>query len=127
MILVDTSVWVDHLRSGNDRLDALLRTGSVLGHQWVTGEIALGNVKNRSEILALLGGIPQATLAQPVEIVGLIERETLHGNGIGYVDCQLLASTLLTPNAALWTHDKRLRAVASRLGIQATLPERTSP
>lgn len=117
MILVDTSVWVDHLRSGDATLAGLLGGSAVLAHPWVTGEIALGNFSRRDEVLGLLHGLPQATLARDAEILRLIEQEVLHGAGIGYVDSQLLAATRLTPDTTFWTRDKRLSAIAARLGM----------
>ena len=117
MVLVDTSAWIDHLRAGSRRLTGHLEQGSVLGHPWVTGELALGNLSQRREILTLLGSLPQANLATPDEVLSLIEGESLQGLGIGYVDAQLIAATRLTPGATLWTRDKRLAAAAERLGI----------
>ena len=116
MILVDTSVWIDHLRSGNPELVRLLNNGLVLGHLWVTGEVALGRLDQRAEILGLLSGLPQAEVATAAEILALIEARELFGLGIGFVDAQLLAATLLIADAALWTNDKRLAAVAKRVG-----------
>lgn len=116
MILVDTSVWIDHLRSGNDRLAAALDEGRVLGHPWVTGELALGHLVHRDEILSLLRNLPAAEVAADDEVLDVIERHDLAGSGVGYVDAQLLASTLLTPDAILWSEDQRLTAAASRLG-----------
>ncbi len=124
MILVDTSIWVDHLRTSNTQLVGLLNSGKVLGHQWVTGEISLCNLSNRDEVLRLLGNLPQATVATPAEIATLIDVQRLDGLGIGYVDAQLIAATLLTPDASLWTKDKRLGSLAARLAIQATPPHR---
>ncbi|MGQ0743862.1 MAG: type II toxin-antitoxin system VapC family toxin [Acidimicrobiales bacterium] len=120
MILVDTSIWVDHLKTGRPDLTAFLDQGLVLGHPWVTGELALGHLVRRSEVLGLLGGIPQAVAATPEEILVLIDRHRLHGTGIGYVDAQLLASTALTPGGRLWTADRRLEAAASRVGCAMT-------
>lgn len=117
MILVDTSVWIDHLRSGDAALRGLLDGGAVLGHPWVVGELALGNLGNRGEVLGLLRGLPQASVATAEETLLLIEREALHGAGIGYVDAQLLAAARLTREASLWTRDKRLIVVATRLGV----------
>jgi len=116
LILVDTSVWVDHLRTGNPRLVQLLEHDVVLGHPWVTGELALGQLTRRTEILGLLANLPQATVATHAEVLALVEQHALHGVGIGYVDAQLLAATLLTADTTLWTTDKRLTAVATRLG-----------
>lgn len=120
MILVDTSVWVDHFRHGDDTLAALLQSAEVLCHPWVTGELALAQLSQREEILALLRGLPQATLATEAEVLAAIDVHRLHGRGIGYVDVQLLASTLLMAEARLWTRDKRLASAASELGRAAT-------
>jgi hypothetical protein len=117
LILVDTSVWVEHLKTGHPRLAALLGRGLVLGHPWVVGELALGHLHQRGEVLALLGQLPQATIATPVELLTFINDHSLDGAGIGYVDAQLLAATRLTPDASLWTNDKRLDAAATRMGI----------
>lgn len=117
MILVDTSIWIDHLRAGDPGLVALLERGEVLGHPWVLGEIALGQLRDRVEVLRLLQQLPQADVASPDELLTLIEREGLAGSGVGYVDAQLLAATLLAGDAALWTRDRRLRAAAERLDV----------
>jgi len=117
VILVDTSVWVDHLRSGNAALGRLLESGAVLGHPWVTGELCLGNLGRRSEVIGLLRGLPQAIAASDEEVLGFIDRESLSGAGIGYVDAQLIAATRLTPDARLWTGERRLAAVATRVGV----------
>ena len=116
MILVDTSVWVDHLRHGDEQLAALLERGAVLGHPFVVGEIACGNLSDRGAILALLQHLPMATVAEPDEVLAYIDRHKLHGKGIGYVDAHLLAATALTGGARLWTRDRRLHAVARELG-----------
>lgn len=116
MILVDTTVWVDHFRDGDPLLAELLDRGETLAHPWVTGELALGQLRGRAEILRLLGHLPQATVATAAELLGFIERHELSGLGIGYVDAQLLAATKLTGDAQLWTRDRRLRAAAERLG-----------
>jgi predicted nucleic acid-binding protein len=115
MVLVDTSVWIDHLRTGSDGLTHRLERGEVLGHPWVIGELALGHLRRRSEILGLLSSLPQATGATEAEVLDLIERRELWGTGIGYVDAGLLAACMLT-GATLWTNDRRLAAAASRLG-----------
>lgn len=120
MILVDTSVWIDHLRDGDERLADLLDAGDVLCHPWVIGELALGRLSRRAEVLGLLGGLPQAVAATTDEVLGLMEGERLAGTGIGYVDAQLLAASRLT-SARLWTADRRLLAVASRLGVAVDL------
>lgn len=96
MILVDTSTWIDHLRSGDAQLVALLQNGKVLGHPWVRGELALSNLALRKEVLGLLHNLPQATVATDVEVITLIHLHRLCGIGIGYVDAHLLASTRLS-------------------------------
>ena len=116
MILVDTSVWVDHFRIGHSALVRLLEDGVVLGHPWIVGELALGHLAKRHEVIRLLGSLPQATVATEEEIMTLIDRHRLYGLGIGYVDAQLLAATQLTEDAALWTGDRRLAVAASHLG-----------
>lgn len=117
MILVDTSVWIDHFRSGNPALARLLDNNAVVAHPWVTGELALGNLSDRDEVIGLLRALPQAIVADDDEVLGLIEHEPLHGAGIGYVDAQLLASTKLTPDTRLWTSDKRLATVTACAGL----------
>jgi predicted nucleic acid-binding protein len=117
LILVDTAVWIDHLRDNDLHLAGLLDAGAVLGHPWVTGELALGSLQNRIEILRLLDDLPQAALATATEVRKLVERHKLFSLGIGYVDAQLLAATMLTPDAQLWTRDRRLCAASQRLGV----------
>ncbi|MGC8472584.1 MAG: type II toxin-antitoxin system VapC family toxin [Acidimicrobiales bacterium] len=119
MILVDTSVWVHHLRHHEPALAHLLDLGLVLAHPWVIGELALGHLSERHHVLRLLAGLPSAEVATETEVLGLVEAEQLYGLGIGYVDAQLLAGTRLSAGARLWTADKRLRAVARRLDLAA--------
>jgi len=116
LILVDTSVWIDHLRSGDAGLVALLEQSAVVMHPFVVGELACGNLRDRASILELLQDLPAAVVASPVEALTFIERHGLPGRGIGYVDVHLLASTALMPGARLWTRDARLRATAQALG-----------
>jgi predicted nucleic acid-binding protein len=116
LILVDTSIWVDHLRKGDAHLAGLLERAAVLSHPFVIGELACGSLANRGQVLQLLQNLPTAVMAEPEEVLGYIERRRLFAQGIGYVDAQLLASTALTEGALLWTRDKRLLAVAHRLG-----------
>ena len=121
MILVDSSVWIDHLRRTDERLIELLVTEKVLGHPFVTGEIALGNLQRRNAVLADLQDLPQAAVATNDEVLDLINRLPLFGRGIGYVDAHLLAAVRLTSDATLWTAETRLRAVAAELGLAAML------
>jgi len=117
VILVDTGVWIDHLRRGDPRLSGMLERGDILGHPWVTGELALGHLHRREVVLHLIRQLPQATVATPAEILEFIERHELFGRGVGYVDAQLLSATRLTRDARLWTHDRLLRQAAERLGV----------
>jgi len=117
VILVDTSIWVDHFRRGLPELSAALESSAVLGHPWVTGELALGGLNQRDEILALLTQLPQASLATPDELLTFSSGERLFAAGVGYVDVQLLAGTRLTAGAVLWTQDGQLRSAATRMGI----------
>ena len=116
MILVDTSVWVDHLRSGDAHLADLLERGKVVMHPFVVGEIACGSLTHRASILELLRQLPAAAVAESEEVLGFIQRHSLHGKGIGYVDVHLLAAVALTQGASLWTRDKSLQAAADDLG-----------
>ncbi|MDX6379493.1 MAG: hypothetical protein QOI57_517 [Rubrobacteraceae bacterium] len=117
MILVDTSVWIDHLRSGEPALATALEGGRVLMHPFVLGELACGTLKNRSEVLRLLGDLPAAPTAADPEALGFIERRALMGRGIGYIDVHLLASAALAGVGRLWTRDRRLAAVAAELEL----------
>ena len=117
MILVDSSVWIDHLRDSDPALAGLLNIGGALAHPFVIGELALGSLQRREVILGLLRDLPQAILAQDAEVARFIEGHRLFGLGIGYVDAHLLASVTLTPGASLWTRDRRLRDVATRLNV----------
>ena len=116
MVLADTSIWIDHLRVGEPTLSVLLDRGSVLSHPWIIGEMALGSLRDRADVLGLLGALPKAAVATDIEVRWLIEREALDGTGIGYVDAQILASARLTPGARIWTRDQRLARQAGRLG-----------
>jgi predicted nucleic acid-binding protein len=115
LILVDTSVWVDHLRRGNARLVTLLESAKVATHPFVIGEIACGSLANRQTVLALLQDLPMATVADSVEVLDYIEHHRHYGKGVGYVDVHLLAAVALTADTVLWTRDKRLRAAAESL------------
>lgn len=118
MILVDSSVWVAHLRSADALLVRLLEESRVLLHPFVVGELALGNLKNRTAFLEALRQMPVATLATDGEVLDFVERHRLHGRGIGHVDAHLLAAARLTAGARLWTQDQRLGGVARDLGLE---------
>jgi predicted nucleic acid-binding protein len=117
VILVDTSVWVDHLRAYDPRLAALLNAGMILVHPFVIGELALGSLRQRKAVLTALLDLPQATVATETEVRHFIHRHALFGRGAGYVDVHLLAAACLTDGAELWTNDRRLHDVADELGL----------
>ena len=118
MTLVDTSVWVDHLRVADRQLTALLMDESVLCHPFVVGELACGTLKRRSEILGLLRSLPQAPVVEQEEVLVFVEAHALMGIGLGWVDVHLLAATTLA-GERLWTRDRRLAQAARRLGVAA--------
>jgi predicted nucleic acid-binding protein len=120
VILVDTSVWIEHIRHADGALEALLGAGQVLVHPFVLGELALGHLRSREVILRELRDLPQAAVATRDEVLHLIERRRLFGTGIGYVDVHLLAAARLMGHAVVWTHDQRLLAVAEKLGLAHT-------
>jgi len=115
VILLDTSIWIDHLRQSDAQVVALLQADLVLAHPFVIGELACGNLKSRADILGLLSTLPQAGVALEHEVLFFIDRHKLMGLGIGYIDAHLLAATTLTEGAKLWTRDKRLDALAQQL------------
>ncbi len=117
MILVDTSIWVDHLRKGDPVMQRLLEAGGVISHPLVIGEVAMGNLHPREVILEALRRLPLAIVADHDEVLQFISNQGLYGLGIGYVDAHLLVAVLLTPGATLWTRDKRLTHVAEQLKI----------
>lgn len=118
MILVDTSIWIEHLREGSDRLRILLFDEQVLCHPFIVGELACGTLqKNRGEILRLKA-LPEAHLLEDEEVLSFLEARRLYARGIGWVDAHLLASTLLT-RCTLWTFDKPLRRAATALNVLA--------
>ncbi len=116
MILADTSVWIEHLRNGSERLKSLLYKEQVLCHPFVVGELACGMIENREEILNTLKALPEARVAEHEEVLRFLEARRLDGRGLGWVDAHLLASTLLT-GCALWTLDKPLRKAAAALHV----------
>ena len=117
MILVDTSVWIEHLRKSEPSLIAALEAGQVLMHPFVVGDLACGNLNNRAELLSLLRDLPPAPVATDAEALGFIDRHELTGRGIAYLDVHLLASVALAGPARLWTRDKRLALVADSLAL----------
>lgn len=121
MILADTSVWIDHLRSGDEDLRQVLRHGQVVMHPVIVAELALGSLKERAKTLALLDQLPQVRVAKLDEIRTLIEARRLYSHGIGLTDAHLIAAVLIHPPTLLWTRNKRLRKVAEALGIHASL------
>ncbi|MBM4300744.1 MAG: type II toxin-antitoxin system VapC family toxin [Deltaproteobacteria bacterium] len=116
MVLVDTSIWVAHLRHGAIGLEALLHEGRVVCHPFIVGELACGNIRNRLEIISLLQKLPEAIRAEHEEVMQFIETYGLMGKGLGYIDVHLLASAMLT-GIPLWTLDKRLNETAIKLGL----------
>lgn len=119
MILADTSVWIDHFRSGNKDLKNLLNQGQIAAHPWIIAELALGSLRERTKTLVLLDSLPQVRVAQMSELRILIEARHLYNLGIGLIDAHLIAAVFLNPPTLLWTRDKRLRKVAEALGIHA--------
>lgn len=117
MILVDTSVWIEHLRAGSARLAGLLLESAVLVHPFVVGELACGQLQNRREVLGLLDRLPASRVARDPELRYFIEHQRLMGRGIGFVGVHLLAAVALSPGALLWTRDRRLADVAAELGF----------
>ena len=116
MILVDTSVWITFFRENNSSLSGFLVEGRVVCHPFIIGELACGNLKNRSEILSLLEALPQARLARHEEVLYFIEQNHLMGKGLGYIDMHLLASAKLS-EVLLWTLDKNLKNTAHELNL----------
>lgn len=116
MVLVDTSVWVAHLREGAIGLHALLDDGRVACHPFIVGELACGNIRNRLEILTLLQALPATLQAEHEEVMRFITDHRLMGKGLGYIDMHLLASAVLT-KVPMWTLDKRFAEISSTLGV----------
>jgi hypothetical protein len=123
MVLVDTSVWVAHLRDGNVGLEELLNEGQAVCHPFIIGELACGNLKNRSLILSLLKSLPLATVAEHEEVMHFIGNKDLMGKGLGYVDIHLLTSAALS-GIPIWTLDRKLDGSSERLGLKYFLPKR---
>ena len=117
MILADTSVWIEHLRHGEPLLRVALEEERVLVHPFVIGELACGNLRERGSILDLLGRLPLAPIATDDEAHELVRRRALMGRGIGWIDVHLLASAAMAAPARLWTHDRRLAAIAAEMEL----------
>lgn len=116
MTLVDTSVWIDHLRAGNQDLVAMLQDDLVCIHPWIIGELACGNLANRAEVLDLLSALSPVTPASADEVLHFIEKRQLMGKGIGYINVHLLAASVIH-GVKIWTRDKRLMGMAMDLGV----------
>ena len=121
MILVDTSVWIDHFNAADPLLSGLLTDERVLAHAYVIGEISLGSLRERDAVLGALRDLPAAPIATQEETFYLIEQAKLFNRGIGYVDTGLLASARLQPGVTIWTRDRRLGKVAGELGLAAQI------
>lgn len=119
MILVDSSVWIDHFDRADARLADLIRQKNVMVHPFVIGEVILGHVSGRDEIVEIMSSLPRPTIPSHYEVFDLILTGGLVGAGIGLVDAHLVAAAKITPEAQLWTRDKKLRCVAERLGVAA--------
>jgi predicted nucleic acid-binding protein len=121
VILADTSIWVDHFRSGDDELRKLLTNRQIAMHPFIVGELALGSLRERAKTLAFLDMLPQMRVARLDEVRQMIEMRSLYSQGIGLTDAHLIASVLINPPMLLWTRDKRLSSIAESLGIRANL------
>jgi hypothetical protein len=121
LILADTSIWIDHFRSGNKDLQKALNSGQIVIHPWIVAELALGSLRDRAKTLAMLDLLPQVRLARTSELRLTIEARRLYNLGIGLTDAHLIASAFLDPPTLLWTRDKRLRKIAESLGVHAKL------
>jgi len=117
VILADASVWVNHLRRGDNELASLLDRSQVVSHPFIIGELALGHLKPRAQILRALEDLPQTIVATDTEVLRLIEHHLLFGLGIGYIDAHLLTAAVLTPGTLIWTRDRQLLGAASKLGL----------
>ena len=122
MILADTSIWIDHFRSGNKDLQKALNSGQIVIHPWIIAELALGSLRDRARTLAMLEVLSQVRVARTSELRLTIEARHLHNLGIGLTDAHLIASVFLDPPTLLWTKDKQLRKVAESFAIHANLP-----
>lgn len=121
MVLIDTSIWIDHLRSGGGELERLMRTNRIFTHEFIIGELACGSLKNRTTLLNYLGNLPRCVRASHEEVLHLIDRYKLCSRGIGYIDVALLASSMIS-NIPLLTKDKKLALIAGELGQMFNVP-----
>lgn len=121
MILVDTSVWIDHLRNAEVKLQGLLQDGEVVTHPFVRLELALGSIANREKVLGDLALLPQVPIAETSELFSLVEIRRLYRRGIGVTDIHLVASALLDKSISIWTRDRRLSDIADEFGLRATI------
>lgn len=121
MILADTSIWIDHFRSGNPKMGKQLNQGHIVIHPFIIAELALGSLRQRAKTLGLLDLLPQVRVAQLSEVRRMIEGRRLYSLGLGLTDAHLIASVFITPSTLLWTGDKRLRKAAERFGIHVSL------
>ena len=126
MILVDTSVWIDHFRHDDAELRKIITDDRLLCHPFVVGELALGSLRERDAVIAFLAAQREATIATHAEVMTVIDRYSIFSMGIGYTDAHLLTSTLLDRRASLWTRDKRLAAAAQKVGA-ALYPHAQAP
>ena len=122
MILVDTSIWIDHLRSADAKLQTLLQNDQVVTHPFIRLELALGSIASREKVLADLALLPQAPVVASKELFSLIEQRMLYKRGIGLIDLQLLCCALFDRSISIWTKDPRLGEIANELGLRASLP-----
>lgn len=116
MILVDTSIWIDHFRYGDAELRKIITDDRLLCHPFVVGELALGSLRERDAVLAFLAAQREAMIATHAEVMTIIDRHSIFSMGIGYTDAHLLTSTLLDQRSSLWTRDKRLASAAQKVG-----------
>ncbi len=122
MILVDTSIWIDHLHRSDATLSELLNEAQVCAHPLVIGELALGSLRDRTTILELLADLPSTPVATHAEVLAFVDSKILYGIGLSLVDAHLLAALRLSPSDRLWTRDRRLRQAAGKLNVSANLP-----
>ncbi len=123
MILVDTSIWIDHFRHGDDELRKIIEEDRLLCHPAIIGELGLGSLQNRNDVITFLAAQREVLVATHEEVMVMIDRHSLFSMGIGYTDANLLASTLIDSRAVLWTRDKRLASAAQKAGAALHMPE----